>query len=47
MTGMRDKLIHEYSGVDLEIIWGVVTEELPPLKPLFDHLKQYLEKQES
>ncbi len=22
MTGMRDKLIHEYSGVDREIIWG-------------------------
>jgi uncharacterized protein with HEPN domain len=47
MAGMRDKLIHEYSGVDLEIIWGVVTEELPPLKPLFDRLRQYLEKQES
>lgn len=42
MTGMRDKLIHEYSGVDLEIIWGVVTEELPPLKPLFDRLRQSL-----
>jgi uncharacterized protein with HEPN domain len=46
MTGMRDKLIHEYSGVDLEIIWAVITEELPPLKPLFDRLGHYLEKQE-
>ena len=46
MTGMRDKLIHEYSGVDLELIWGVITEELPPLKPLFDHLNRYLKKQE-
>lgn len=46
MTGMRDKLIHEYSGLDLEIIWGVVTEELPPLKPIFDNLSWYLEKQE-
>lgn len=34
MTGIRDKLIHEYHGVDLEIIWKVVKEELPPLKPL-------------
>jgi uncharacterized protein with HEPN domain len=33
MAGMRDKLIHEYSGVDLEIVWAVVTEELPPLMP--------------
>lgn len=46
MTAMRDKLIHEYSGVDLEIIWSVITEELPPLKPLFYRLRQYLEKQE-
>ena len=35
MAGIRDKLIHEYHGVDLEIIWKVVKEELPPVKPLF------------
>jgi uncharacterized protein with HEPN domain len=34
-AGMRDKLIHEYFGVDLEIVWGVVQEELPPLMPHF------------
>ena len=32
MGGMRDKLIHEYSGVDEEIVWKVATEEIPPLK---------------
>jgi uncharacterized protein with HEPN domain len=32
MAGMRDKLIHEYFGVDLEVAWLVATEELPPLK---------------
>lgn len=44
MTGMRDKLIHEYSGVDLEIVWGVVKDELPPLGPLFERLCEDLEK---
>jgi len=34
MTGMRDKLIHEYFGIDLEIVWEVVNNELPPIKPL-------------
>ena len=34
MAGMRDKLIHEYFGIDLEIVWEVVTNELPPIKPL-------------
>ncbi|MCP5052704.1 MAG: DUF86 domain-containing protein [bacterium] len=33
MVGMRNKLIHEYFGVDLEIVWTVCTEEIPPLHP--------------
>ncbi len=33
MAAMRDKLIHEYSGVDLQIVWAVVRDELPPLRP--------------
>ena len=32
MAGMRDKLIHQYFGVDLGIIWAVVKNELPPLR---------------
>ena len=35
MCGMRDKLIHEYFGVDKTILWKVATEELPPLKDIF------------
>lgn len=33
MAGMRDKLIHHYFGVDYAIVWDVVTNELPKLKP--------------
>jgi uncharacterized protein with HEPN domain len=33
MAGMRNKLIHEYFGVDLGIVWTVVQEELPPVEP--------------
>jgi len=35
IAGMRDKVIHEYFGVDLEIIWNVVKEKIPVLKPGF------------
>jgi len=32
MAGMRDKLIHEYFGVDLEILWETAKDDLPHLK---------------
>lgn len=43
MAGMRDKLIHEYAGVDLETVWDVATEELPALKPILEKLKDNLD----
>jgi len=38
MAGMRDKLIHQYFGVDLDIIWTVCRDELPPLRPKISRL---------
>lgn len=35
MAGMRDKVIHEYFGVDLEIVWKTAKDRLPQLKILF------------
>lgn len=34
MAGMRDKMIHEYFGVDLEILWKTIKKDIPPLKKL-------------
>lgn len=31
MAGIRDKLIHHYFGVNLDIVWQVVTSELSPV----------------
>ena len=32
MAGMRDKLVHEYFGVDYDIVWDVVTSKIPRLR---------------
>jgi len=32
IASMRDNLIHEYFGVDLEVVWQTVKEDLPKLK---------------
>ncbi len=32
IVGMRDIVIHEYFGVDMDIVWESVQRDLPPLK---------------
>ena len=38
MAGIRDKLIHEYFGVKLEVVWKTVQKDLPELKPLIERI---------
>jgi uncharacterized protein with HEPN domain len=32
MAGMRDRLIHDYMGVDYELLWDVIQSRIPELK---------------
>ena len=32
ISGMRNRLIHAYFDVDLDVVWGTVTKDLPLLK---------------
>ncbi len=32
IAGMRDKLIHDYLGVDIDAVWDTVEKDIPALK---------------
>jgi uncharacterized protein with HEPN domain len=40
MAGIRDRLIHHYFGVNLDIVWDIVTSELPSLESQVEAILQ-------
>jgi uncharacterized protein with HEPN domain len=44
MVAMRNRLIHAYFDVDLDIVWTTVAEDLPPLLPVLESALAQLEK---
>jgi uncharacterized protein with HEPN domain len=31
IIGLRNRLIHGYDSVDMDIVWGIMTKDLPPV----------------
>ena len=46
MTGMRDKVVHGYFGINLEVVWETATRDLPLVKPLVERALREIDKQE-
>ncbi len=45
MAGMRDKLIHEYFGVNHQVLWKTAQEDIPPVLRLIGKvMKEETEK---
>lgn len=42
IAGMRDRLIHNYFGVDYDIVWDVVSNKIPALDTA---IRQFLEQE--
>jgi len=46
MTAFRDVLAHDYEGVDLERVWSIIENDLPPLKSAISAILPPLEELE-
>ncbi|MBA3965668.1 MAG: DUF86 domain-containing protein [Nitrospirales bacterium] len=42
ITGMRDRLVHDYFGIDYEIVWDVVKNKIPDRR---GHIQKILESE--
>ena len=43
---MRDKLIHHYFGVSLDIVWATVTDDIPEIRPALIKIHASLQDQD-
>jgi uncharacterized protein with HEPN domain len=44
ISGLRDMLIHQYFGVDVEIVWDIISKKIPLLKKQLSYLLGSLTK---
>jgi uncharacterized protein with HEPN domain len=45
IAGMRDRMIHEYFGVNIQIVWERVEQDIPQLKQQVEVILKALENQ--
>ena len=46
IAGMRDKLIHQYFGVNLDLVWETIKTKLPELKNQISRILKEIEETE-
>lgn len=44
MAGMRDRLIHDYMGINYSIVWDVIKNKIPELS---NQIKQVIEQEDN
>ncbi len=44
MAGMRDRLIHDYMGVDYDLVWDAILQDIPILRKDVRHILETAER---
>lgn len=44
IAGTRDKMIHHYFGIDLDIVWNIIKKDIPMLEKKIKKIKKELKK---
>lgn len=45
IAGLRDMLIHQYFGIDLQLVWRALTEKIPDTRRAITLIKQSIDQQ--
>lgn len=45
LAGLRDVIIHAYFGVDLDVIWDIVKNDISPLKKQIERILREMQKE--
>lgn len=38
LYGLRNRIVHDYEGVNLRLVWQIISEDLPPLQDALQKL---------
>ena len=45
MAALRDRIIHGYFSIDYSIVWNVISNDIPELKPKIFRVLEELDEQ--
>ncbi len=45
MYGLRNRIVHDYEGVNLMLVWEIISEDLPKLEKVLLHIQIKLQKE--
>ena len=38
MYGLRNRIVHDYEGVNLRLVWEIISEDLPEVQRILDRI---------